>query len=352
MKSPEPRRLTYSRLVTAIGVSIVLLLSAFMLGVSFGSSSMGGLSFIGDLLTGRLSETDYTILVEARLPKIFLAAIVGAALSTSGAVLQAILRNPLADPYILGISGGAALGGTVFVVFGPMLIGIFAIGVPTAAFAGAVTALVFIFSVERLIPGRHPNNYVLLLTGVIFNAFASSIIMFLKSVVSPQKAQELLFYLMGSLSIQHTSYFEIWLSGGVVTVCVGVLLLYAHDLNILSLGYEEAKSLGVSVRKTRCVTVVVSSIAVAVAVAHSGLIGFVGLVVPHGVRLVTGPDHRILLPTCALLGAGFLILSDVLARQSFVLFQTTLPVGVITSMLGAPLFIFFLWRSFQNNRLP
>ncbi len=345
-QSPKP--LTATRLVTTIAVSAIAAAGCAAVALAYGSSGWGGWDVVWGVMSWSLDATQQAIVVQARLPRVIFAGIVGAALATSGAVFQTVLRNPLADPYILGISGGAALGGTILLTVGNFLVGSVVIGVPIAAFVGAMGALALIFAVERWTPPGRGANYVLLLTGVVFNAFASAIIMFLKSIVSAQKAQELLFYLMGSLSVEGTDPTTILASALVVFACVLGLIWFARDLNALSLGDDEAAALGVPVTSVRRWTVLISSVAVAIAVAFSGLIGFVGLVVPHGIRLVVGPDHRVLLPTCAVGGAAFLIVSDLAARSAFGVFSTTLPVGVITAAIGAPLFVFFLWRSMKR----
>lgn len=329
--------LTASRLTKALLIGTGLLVLSAWAGLSLGSTR---LSF------AELIEMD--ILLLARLPRVVFAGIVGAALACAGAVFQAVLRNPLADPYILGISGGAALGGSLMVALGIMS----SLGTPAAAFAGGLGALAVILLAARIMPRSSAlSTYVLLLTGVIFNAFASAVIMFLKSVLSAQKAQELLFYLMGSLSVEGIGLTH---TLGVALV-VGLLLMgqlaYARSLNALTLGDESAQALGVDARRTRMVTVVLASLAVAVAVAYTGLIGFVGLVVPHAMRLAFGSDHRVLLPMCILGGASFLILADTIARVSFMAISTTLPVGVITAFLGAPIFFYFLRRNLLKTRI-
>lgn len=339
--------LTRGRWMLTVGLAGLLALFCGLLAMGWGSSDFGAAQILGALRGEALGAVERTILFQARLPRVLFAAVVGAALAASGAVFQTVLRNPLADPYILGVSGGAALGGTLFLTIGSLTVGAWVVGVPAAAFIGALGALALIFGVERLTPAGRTSNYVLLLTGVVFNAFASAIIMFLKSIVSAQKAQELLFYLMGSLAVEGMSFALLGGCAALVVGCVAGLMWFARDLNAMSLGDEDALSLGVDVRRVRWWTVLISSVAVAVAVAFSGLIGFVGLVVPHGVRLVVGPDHRVLLPSCALGGAGFLMLSDLFARGMFGVFSTTLPVGVITAVIGAPLFVFFLWRSMR-----
>lgn len=340
-------------LAVAFGAWLVIAFAALL----YGSSGLGPLDLLAALGGGGLDDMQRAVLVHARLPRVFFAGIVGAALAVAGAVFQAVLRNPLADPYILGISGGAALGGTLLLTLGAFTLGGavvgagagVVVGVPLAAFIGAMGALLVIFVVESWAPPGNAGTYVLLLTGVIVNAFAASIIMFLKSIVSAQKAQELLFYLMGALAVEGTSTAVMVVVGVVIAACIAGLMWFARDLNIMTLGDDEAASLGVDAARTRKFTVVLASVAVAVAVAYSGIIGFVGLVVPHGIRLVVGADHRVLLPACALGGAAFLTLADLIARSAFGVFSTTLPVGVITSAVGAPLFLYFLWRSLKHR---
>lgn len=349
------------RLVGAIGAGCVLLAVAVYAALAWGSSEFGGLGTVWSWLTGELSATERAILVGARLPRVVFAAAVGAALAAAGAVFQAVLRNPLADPYILGISGGAALGGTLVLAFGSgalaglaslgwfgELVGALSPGV--AAFVGALGTLALIYAVNSWSPPGRTTTFVLLLTGVIVNAFASSVILFLKSVVSAEKAQELLFYLMGTLSVEGASRATLVVVSVSVVLCVAVLIWYARDLNALSLGAEEAATLGVDVERVRWATVVTASLGVAFAVAFTGLIGFVGLVVPHGVRLLVGPDHRIVIPCCALGGAAFLVAADLLTRVGFRALSTSLPVGVVTAFIGGPLFFVFLWRHMRATR--
>ncbi len=334
--------------LVAIGAAALFAAVAAVLGLSFGSSG-GDLSVGIGFITGSLDPDTHQIVSFARLPRVVFGLVVGAALATAGAVFQAVLRNPLADPYILGVSGGAALGGSLFVAVGGATLGwIGAFGLPGASFAGAIAAIALILAVGRWGPDGRTGTYVLLLTGVVANAFASSTITFLKSVVTAVKAQELLFYLMGSLDVEGTPWIETTGVAAVTAASLVVVYFFARDLNVLSLGDDEAAALGVDTERTRAITVLVSSLAVAIAVAYTGLIGFVGLVVPHGVRLLVGPDHRVLLPACALGGAGFLVASDVAARSMFGLMNTSIPVGAMTAFIGAPLFVLFLRRHLRG----
>lgn len=335
------------RMIGVVGLAIVITLGAAIVGLGWGSTGWGGLDVVADLVGGTLDETERIILFEARLPRVLFGLMVGAALSVAGAVFQALLRNPLADPYILGVSGGAALGGTIVLGFG--VGGVAAgIGVPVAAFVGAVSAVALILLVGRWAPGGRASTYVLLLTGVVFNAFAGSVITFIRTILSPQKAHELLFYLVGTLGVEGTPTSEMTVVGVAVALSIGASLWYARDLNVLTLGDDEARALGVDVDATRRNVVLAASLGVAVSVAYTGLVGFVGLVVPHGVRLVLGPDHRLLLPVSALIGGAFLVLADLAARAAFGVFSTALPVGVVTAFVGAPIFLFFLRTSLKG----
>lgn len=336
--------LTPARLATALLACAGIAAVAALLGLGWGSSGFGGFDVVQGALSGTLDESQRMILLEARLPRVVFGLLVGAALAVAGAVFQALLRNPLADPYILGVSGGAALGGTVVFAFGGSVL-LAGIGVPVAAFAGALGAIALILLVGSWAPGGRAGTYVLLLTGVVFNAFAGAVITFIRSILAPQKAHELLFYLVGSLDVEGTSAMETWIVAVAVLLSVGGAIYWARDLNVLTLGDEEASALGVDVDATRRNVVLAASLGVAVSVAYTGLVGFVGLVVPHGVRLMLGPDHRLLIPASALLGGAFLVLSDLAARAAFGLFSTALPVGVVTAFVGAPIFLAFLKSS-------
>lgn len=339
-------RLTVKRLAGYSALGALALVASCILGLSVGSSALG-YELLLEAFAGELDDVGRAVLWGARFPRVVFAAAVGASLATAGAAFQAVLRNPLADPYILGVSGGAALGGTLMLTVAAA-IGFTTVSVPLGAFVGALCAIALILGVGQWGPPGRLSTYVLLLTGVIFNAFASSVIMFLKSVVSAQKAQELLFYLMGSLTVEGESRWSMALVVGAAIVTTAGILFWARDLNIMSLGDEEARSLGVDVGRVRVGVVVISSLGVAIAVAYTGLIGFVGLVVPHGIRLVVGPDHRLLVPMCAFFGASFLVICDVIARATFAIFGTGLPVGVVTACVGAPLFVFFLRRHLRG----
>ncbi len=282
-----------------------------------------------------LDPAEETILFSIRLPRILLAASVGASLSLSGVVFQAILRNPLADPYILGISGGDALGAVIGILIGA---GFVPLGIPGLAFLGALVAILLIFGVSESKSGHSGNT--LLLTGVIINAFFSALIMFAVSLSSSDRLHSVLFWLMGDLSMAEGN--EATLVG--MAMLLGFLILFslARPLNLLILGEETAMQLGVDAKRAKKILLATASLITAAAVSVSGTIGFIGLVIPHLLRLLLGADHRLLLPASALFGASFLVLADTIART--LMAPVELPVGVVTALCGAPYFLYLLHR--------
>ncbi len=295
-------------------------------------------------------EPDHAILLQLRLPRALLAAVVGAALAGAGVALQALLRNPLAEPFVLGVSGGAALGGTLVILaataavraFGPGL-SVLAGSAPVAlgAIAGAAASAPRVFGLGR-VQGR-PVPETALLVGVVFNAFASGVITVLRILVPPEQAARLLYWLLGTIAYEGAGTI---LAGALaVAATLALLIALSGRLNFLTLADEEAASLGVDVRRTRAWVFFAASAATGAAVALAGMIGFVGLIVPHLVRRAVGPDHRLLVPASALLGAAFLVLADALARLLFLPLGTEPPVGAVTAFLGGPFFLWLLRRS-------
>jgi iron complex transport system permease protein len=267
------------------------------------------------------------------LPRVATAAALGAALALAGVAFQALLRNPLADPYVLGVSGGASLGGVLALVAGlPALL------LPVAAFAGAIGALA---GLERLATvGGRLDVLTLLLTGAVFNAASAALIVFLQTVASREELHALVFYLMGRVPALDSRALG---ALGVATVLVA-LLLFARGraLNALALGEEGAMQVGVEVERVKRQVFVAGALLTALAVSWAGLVGFVGLVVPHLVRRLAGPDHRLLAPLSALVGAAFLVVADLVARVA--LAPRELPVGVVTALVGGPFFLLVLRR--------
>ena len=282
------------------------------------------------------TASDSSIILDLRLPRTISGVLVGAALALAGAVLQAILRNPLADPFILGISSGAAVGGVLAILFGLGSTFLGSYGIPGAAFGGALFTLFLVYYIAR-VEGRIPT-YTILLAGVIVSSFFSAIIMFLISVTSNEQIYNVTFWLMGNL--EHLASQS--LGGIFLYLLVGssVLFALAKDLNLMVLGEETASEMGVEVERVKKVAFVFAALITGVIVSVSGLIGFVGLIVPHGVRMIWDPDHRFLLPASALVGGMLLVVADTLART--VLAPSEIPVGVVTAMGGAPFFVYLL----------
>jgi iron complex transport system permease protein len=327
-----PASFSVRRLVLVMAGCLVVALAAFVLAVCFGEQPL-------DLSRVREpGSTEELIFWSLRLPRVVLAALVGSSLAAAGAMLQSLLRNPLADPFVLGVSGGAALGATVALAFGLSLSAYATVS--GFALVGALGATVLVLVVGRLAGGNSPNTT--LLAGVIFNAFALAAITFIKALVAPDKLGEILFWLSGALG--HETWRTLGLTAIVVAVALGVLVGFSPRLNLLTLGEEDAHSLGVDVRFTRRVLLITASVAVAAVVSLSGLVGFVGLLVPQLARLLFGVDQRLTVPTSAVLGAAFLMLADLSARLLFRVFQTEPPVGVITALLGGPLFLALMAR--------
>jgi len=328
-------------------IALLALAPLFALAIGVGLSvGAGSLSFSAAL---HGIEPDATVLFRLRIPRVVLAAIVGAGLSVAGVALQALLRNPLADPFVFGLSGGAAIGAAISVAVTGTALGLAGVSaagwvglLPTqfAAVVGSLAAAVLVFTLGRQRGRLHPERA--LLVGVVFNSFASALVIALESVLAPEKTQAVLLWLAGTLGYEPEPVLVA--AGAVVLVAVAILTALAGRLNLLSLGDEGAAALGVDVEATRLLSFFAASAAVGAAVALTGLVGFVGLVVPHAVRLVAGPDHRVVLPASALGGAAFLVLADALARVLFRGLGTEPPVGAVTALLGAPLFVLLLRR--------
>lgn len=344
-------RFTAPRVIAVLVTLAVAVVASVALAMVVGEQSIALASAFGDP-----ESTDAAIFWELRLPRALLAAIVGAALASSGGTLQALLRNPLADPFVLGVSGGAALGATVAIALGlssvaevaPGLFGALArLSAPSAfALLGAVGSMLLVFGISRG-QGRS-SPYAALLSGVIFNAFAIAAITFIRTLAEPEKMGEILFWLTGALGYERLS--TLGLAAALQGVAIGGMWLLSGRLNLLTLGDEDAASLGVPVERTRLLLLLFASLSVAGAVALSGLIGFVGLLVPHVLRILLGPDLRLLVPASALLGAAFLVLADLGARLLFGALSTEPPVGVVTALLGGPFFLFLL-RQRETRRL-
>ncbi|XVH30826.1 vitamin B12 ABC transporter permease BtuC [Haloferacaceae archaeon DSL9] len=273
------------------------------------------------------------IVVRYRLPRILLAALVGFALAAAGTVMQGFFRNPMADPSIIGVSSGAAVGAVAAIV-APIAVP-FGLGLQGAAFLGALLAAFAVYAIATR-GGRTPVA-TLLLAGVAIQAFLGAVIAAMQ-LFSGESLRQVVHWLMGHLS--NATWSDVSVTLLVVPLLFVALLAYARDLNVLLLGEEDARGLGIEVQRTKQLLLAVSSVLTAAAVAVSGIIGFVGLIVPHMMRLLVGPDHRVLLPTSAFAGASFLVLADTVARSG----PAEIPVGIVTAALGAPFFLFLLRR--------
>lgn len=301
------------------------------------------LSLLGHLLqSGDMSResigTTGTILLHVRLPRVLLSIIVGASLASVGVALQALLRNPLADPYVLGISSGSALGASLAILFGIGTSFLALTALPLCGFVGGLISLIVVYRIGSS-GGRLPVHS-LLLAGVILNAIFTALIMFITSIMEPNRSFGMMAWLMGTLSTHVSSGLTVLL----VYVLIGLLILYsqATTLNLMTLGEESARSLGVETERVKKLMFVTSAMVTGAVVSVSGMIGFIGMVVPHAVRLVLGADHRLLFPASALVGGMFLLLADTAART--LLSPTEIPVGIITALTGGPFFIYLLMR--------
>ncbi len=339
--------LTPSRWCAVMGVLSILALVLATLCLQLGTQYIG-LGDIFRLLSSALFEpvsdnealrTTGVILIQVRLPRVFLGFLVGSCLASVGVALQALLRNPLADPYVLGVSSGAALGVAIAVLFGIGSTVLALSLLPVCGFAGSLIALLVIYRMAATYD-RLPIHSVLL-AGVILNAIFSALIMFITSIMEPNRSFGMMAWLMGSLTAPAYTV----LSALSVYLMIGLVLLFkqVRVLNILALGEEPARSLGIDTERAKRVIFLLSALMTGAVVSFSGMIGFIGMIIPHAVRLVVGADHRLLLPASALVGGMFLMLADTIARTAFV--PSEVPVGVITALAGGPFFVYLLvWR--------
>ncbi len=325
--------------LTASRVLFISLVFCFCLAFAMSLSLFAGTADVSfqkmtELLTGSLKADDPSrlIILKIRLPRIVLAAAVGFSLSLGGVVFQALLRNPLADPFILGVSSGAAFGAVLGIFLGLT----FTWGVPLMSFAGALLTIYLVLALGARKLGTESST--ILLTGVILNAFFTAIIMFFISTTADSRLHTMLYWLYGDLS--QSRYGPLLVLVPVLLVVSFVLSGFAKEMNLITAGEEVASQLGAEVEKVKILSLVLVSIMVGLVVSFSGLIGFVGLIVPHLSRMAFGSDHRLLIPVASLGGAVFMIAADALART--LLSPSEVPVGVITAFMGAPFFVYLL----------
>jgi iron complex transport system permease protein len=322
----------------ALVLVVVMVLATAFGSVKIPMPTVGGillsrLPFVAD--GGNPPGTLETIILDIRLPRVILAGLVGAALATAGATYQGLFRNPLADPYLIGVAQGAALGAVVAFLLPAGGTGVML--VPLFAFAGALMSTFVVYNLARV--GKALPMTTLILAGVALGALLGSVVSYL-IISSGDKVHGILFWLMGSFALSR--WLEVWLVLPGVVVGVGVILLFARHLNVMQLDEEQAQQLGVNVERLKVILLAMAVLITAAAVSFVGIIGFVGIIIPHAMRLLWGADHRLLLPLSVLAGAIFMILADLLARS--VLAPTEVPVGVITALVGAPFFFYLLRR--------
>jgi iron complex transport system permease protein len=323
------------RLVVVGSVLTLALAFTLYLGLAVGSAGGGFRAVLQSLVGDSQTHPLHDIIWRLRMPRVLVAALLGATLSLGGVVFQALLRNPLAEPYILGISGGSAIGAIVGILLGLARFP----GVWLLAFSGSLTTLAVLFLMSA---GRSfMRSETLLLSGVMVNAFCAAVIMFLVSMAQDTRLHNIIFWLMGDLSA--VTLGNVGALSATVLPCFVLIFSRAHSLNLMSMGNDMARSMGVNVKATSALLLIVTSLMVSATVSYCGLVGFVGLVIPHMLRLVLGPDHRVLTPACILGGATFMVFCDVLARVLPP--HGEMPVGVISAMIGAPLFIYLLRKS-------
>ncbi len=325
--------LTPARMASVLLALLVILVISMLIAAEFGTARISLVRAVTDP-----KSSDHAIFFAARLPRLMMAMVVGAMLATVGAALQALVRNPLAEGGILGISGGGALGAIVALVFLSRIGGSETTIVPLVAFGAALLSTVAVYRLAEVDGQLEP--FTLLLVGVIFNAFWGAAIMVLNSVVNFYYAHSILFWLMGSL--EAPTWQEVELVAALGLAGFAVLAWHSRDMNLLSLGDEAAAELGVEVDRLRRLIFIATSVMIGAVVSVSGIIAFVGLIVPHMLRLAFGSDHRLLLPASLIGGAVFMVIADVIARVA--ISPAEIPVGAITALFGGPFFVYMLRR--------
>ena len=325
-------------------ISLTLLAAALLLSVAVGSVSIPPLVLLRTLFGAAdgSNTTYHTILFSLRLPRTLLLLMTGAALSGSGTAYQGLFRNPLADPYLIGVASGAGLGAVIAMSLRWPYTTLGLLAIPAAAFVGALVTVLVVYSLARV--GRTVPTTNLILAGVAVSSFTSAATTFLM-INANGELRRALIWLMGGSTL--SGWQPVWALLPYTVIGLGLLLTLGHALNVLQFGDEQAQQLGLPVQRVRLLIIAIASLTTAAAVSFSGVIGFVGLIVPHLVRLRWSSDYRHLLPLSMLCGAGFLLLADVLARV--LLAPQELPVGIITALTGAPFFLWILRRSKQQH---
>ncbi len=336
--------LTGHRWIKIIGGLFVASVALLVLCLQFGATAVDLQTVWSALVHGFREEqtgldTAEIIIVQIRLPRVLMGFLVGASLAAVGVTLQALLRNPLADPYVLGVSSGAALGVSLGLLFGIGATVVMLPALPLFGFAGGLLSLLLIYRLAQS-KGRLPIHS-LLLAGVILNAILTAFIMFITSIMEPNRSAGLMAWLMGSLTAPGYPALAVFFL--YVVGVLAALMQKAQLLNILTLGEETARSLGVETERIKKQLFALTALLTGAIVSVSGMIGFVGMVVPHAVRLAIGSDHRLLLPASLLVGGMFLAVADTIART--IMAPAEIPVGIVTALAGGPFFLYLLlWR--------
>ena len=339
MRPLTPRRVAW----ICAGLGVVLFAAA-VISLRIGAYPISVVDIVKTLFSGILGRweeipSEYkSIVFSIRLPRILLGILVGASLATAGSGFQALLRNPLADPYVLGVSSGAALGAIISLIVAPHAPG----AIQLAAFAGAAATTAAVYFLGRR--GGQLDSATLLLAGIVAASFLSAIIMFLMTTLSGRDLRGMAFWLMGDLSSTLPSNPLRWFEAlfAIFVLAAGAIYATSSDLNLILTGEQEARHLGVNVHRVKLVVYIAASVLTGLAVSVSGTIGYVGLLVPHVMRMMFGSDYRLLIPTSAIGGAILVVLADTLART--IVSPTELPVGAMTALAGAPVFIYLMRR--------
>jgi len=342
------RRVSHWKLYFVIATVVFAVILVLSLNLGFAAISFNDIlkiltkqvPVLGNIVDiSDISQTAEVIIMQIRLPRVLCGALVGAALATAGVIYQGIFRNPMADPYVIGAMSGASLGSALVIVLG---VGVALLGVNTLqifAFVGSLITVLLVYTISR--SGFRVPVTMLLLTGIAVTYFQSAIVTFLQVIASERLLHGLTFWLIGSLAPTE-NWNKVWSILPLIVIGIAISYLYSRDLNILALGEDQAQHLGVETEKVKRILLICGALLTAAAVSISGLIGFVGLIIPHLTRVIIGPDHRVLLPTAAVVGASFLMICDAIARVA--MGSGEAPVGVITALTGGPFFIYLLRR--------
>lgn len=351
MQKQSIRKFLNNKYIAYAAAGIFLLLSV-LLGTSIGTVHVPVLTIVkiiavkifGFVHLGQIDPMFTNIVLDIRFPRVILSGLVGAALAIAGAAFQGLLRNPLADPYTLGVSSGASVGAVITLFFQISIPFVGSFTLPLVSIFFSLVTIFFVLTFARKIE-RSMRVETIILTGIIFSSFLGAVIS-LMIALTGDELRQIISWILGSVSMRGWSYIEIILPFFIIGSVI--LIMNANELNAMSFGEEKAHHLGVNVQKRKLIIMIAGSILTGAAVAVSGTIGFVGLVIPHLVRLCWGPDHKHLLPLSILIGSGFLIIADLISRT--IISPTELPIGVITALIGAPVFAIILLQRKRTER--